>query len=67
MRAAKARLEQSGQFRGPIMTDITPASAFYRAEEYTSCYLEKRRLAHRSSPGTDLSSRPPPGPSAFAM
>ncbi len=44
-RASKQRLEASGRFRRPIVTEITPASKFWRAEDHHQQYLEKRGLA----------------------
>ncbi len=45
-RASKERLEGSGRFRRPIVTEITPATAYHRAEDYHQQYLEKRGQAH---------------------
>jgi peptide-methionine (S)-S-oxide reductase len=39
--AVKERLDAAGQFRGPIVTEITEAGPFYRAEEYHQRYFEK--------------------------
>ncbi len=43
--ASKAALEASGRHRQPVVTEIEPASTFYRAEDYHQRYLEKRGLA----------------------
>jgi len=42
---SKQQWNASGRFSGPIVTEITPASTFYRAEEYHQRYLEKQGLA----------------------
>jgi peptide-methionine (S)-S-oxide reductase len=44
-RASKQKLEQSGQYRRPIVTEIKPPSQFWRAEEYHQQYFEKRGVA----------------------
>ncbi len=45
-KASKDALAQSGAYKRPIVTEITPASEFWRAEGYHQQYLEKRGLAH---------------------
>ena len=44
--AKLAELEKSGRFRRPIVTQIEPAPAFYRAEEYHQQYLAKHGRTH---------------------
>ena len=41
-RAAKEKLQSSGRFSKKIVTEIRPASEFYKAEDYHQQYLEKR-------------------------
>ena len=43
---SKAKLEKSGRFPRPIVTQIEPAPKFHRAEEYHQRYLEKRGQSH---------------------
>ena len=44
-RASKDKLQKSGAFSRPIVTQIVPAPTFYEAEDYHQQYLEKRGLA----------------------
>ena len=44
--ASKAALDESGRFSAPIVTEITPASEFWRAEEYHQRYFEKKGISH---------------------
>ena len=42
--AAKARLTKAGAFKRPIVTEITRAPEFWRAEEYHQRYFERRGI-----------------------
>jgi peptide-methionine (S)-S-oxide reductase len=44
--ASKERVEKSGRFNRPIVTQIEPAPKFWRAEEYHQGYLQKRGQSH---------------------
>ena len=43
---SKADANASGSFRRPIVTEVTPASTFYKAEEYHQKYLAKHGRSH---------------------
>ena len=43
--ASKAAQERSGRYHKPVVTEITPAQTFYRAEEYHQQYLAKRGMS----------------------
>lgn len=49
-RASIDALVQSGRFTKPIVTEISPASTFFPAEEYHQRYLEKHGLTSCSLP-----------------
>jgi len=51
--ASKERLEKTGRHKDRIVTEITPAPEFYRAEEYHQQYAEKRGLASCKIPRAD--------------
>ena len=42
---SKEERDRSGRYRRPIVTEITPATEFYIAEDYHQQYLEKRGLS----------------------
>jgi peptide-methionine (S)-S-oxide reductase len=53
-RAKVAELSAAKRFLRPIVTEITPAATFYRAEEYHQRYFEKKGIeptCHLPAPG----------------
>ena len=54
--ASKEKLDKSGRFDRPIVTEISPLTEFYRAEEYHQDYYKKSKLRYkmyRSGSGRD--------------
>ena len=43
--ASRERVEKSGSYKRPVVTEIVPAGDFWRAEEYHQQYLEKTGAA----------------------
>jgi len=43
-RDSKALLTEKGVFKSPIVTEIVPATEFYRAEDYHQQYFEKQGI-----------------------
>ena len=39
--ASKEKLEKSGKYRNPVVTEIVPAQPFYKAEDYHQKYFQK--------------------------
>ncbi len=41
---SKKRLQDSGRFKKPIVTEVVPAGTFYQAEDYHQHYFQKRGI-----------------------
>ncbi|MBI4689301.1 MAG: peptide-methionine (S)-S-oxide reductase MsrA [Nitrospirae bacterium] len=46
--ASKEKLERSGRFNKPIVTEIVPATTFYKAEDYHQKYYDKNSLRYKA-------------------
>ncbi len=44
---SKQELQESGRFEQPIVTDVLPASEFWKAEDYHQNYYEKNPLRYK--------------------
>jgi len=44
--ASKEKQQSSGKYKRDIVTEITPASTFWEAEDYHQQYFEKRGITH---------------------
>jgi peptide-methionine (S)-S-oxide reductase len=43
---SREKIDMSGRFSRPVVTQIEPAPPFWRAEEYHQRYLQKRGQSH---------------------
>ena len=55
--AAAAKEAHAKDFGRPIVTEVTPATTFYPAEDYHQRYLEKRGMASCVIPGQEVANR----------
>lgn len=46
--ASKEKLAASGKFKSPLVTEIVPATIFYRAEEYHQDYFKKQPFRYKN-------------------